>query len=166
MQYFYLLNVSFSILHTCLLHWGHHMNVRVVKIMKINLGIIWLLDFKSAGRGIKNNWVTKLFMDGNCNIITEILLVISYTIVTAKSNIITVTSYCPTLIIWKSAKIWCFTTNIILFVGSFANCSPHIVSFLRKNYLSIFCSSHLFLIYRATWQQLRDSEKTVMYYVN
>ncbi len=29
-------------------------------------------------------------MDGNCNIITEILLVISYTI-TAKSNIITVT---------------------------------------------------------------------------
>ncbi len=38
-------------------------------------------------------------MDGNCNIITEILLVISYTIVTAKSNIITVTSYCPTLII-------------------------------------------------------------------
>ncbi len=31
-------------------------------------------------------------MDGNCNIITEILLVISYTIVTAKSNIITVTT--------------------------------------------------------------------------
>ncbi len=31
-------------------------------------------------------------MDGNCNIITEILLV------TAKSNIITVTSYCPTLL--------------------------------------------------------------------
>ncbi len=25
------------------------------KIMKINLEIIWLLDFKSAGRGIKSN---------------------------------------------------------------------------------------------------------------
>ncbi len=49
MQYFYLLNVSFSIFQACLLHWGHHMHVRVVKIMKINLGIIWLLDFKSAG---------------------------------------------------------------------------------------------------------------------
>ncbi len=40
-------------------------------------------------------------MDSNCNIITEILLVISYT--TAKSYIITVTkllvtSYCPTMI--------------------------------------------------------------------
>ncbi len=40
MQYFYLLNVSFSIFQACLLHWGHHMHVRVVKIMKINLGII------------------------------------------------------------------------------------------------------------------------------
>ncbi len=54
------------------------MHVWVVKIMNINLGIIWLLDIKSAGRGIKS-----CFMDSNCNIITEILLVISYT-----------TSYC------------------------------------------------------------------------
>ncbi len=56
------------------------MHVRVEKIMKINLGIIWLLDFKSAG--LK---VLSCFMDGNCNIITEILLVISNT-----------TSYCKT----------------------------------------------------------------------
>ncbi len=33
-------------------------------------------------------------MDGNCNIITEILLVIIYTRPTAQSNAITVTSYC------------------------------------------------------------------------
>ncbi len=34
-------------------------------------------------------------MDGNCNIITEILLVIIYTRpTTAQSNVITVTSYC------------------------------------------------------------------------
>ncbi len=33
-------------------------------------------------------------MDGNCNIITEILLVIGYT----KSNIIAVTTYCPALL--------------------------------------------------------------------
>ncbi len=48
--------------------------------MKINLGIIWLLDFKSAG--VEASKVS-CFMDGNCNIITEIVLVISYT-----------TSYC------------------------------------------------------------------------
>ncbi len=40
-------------------------------------------------------------MNGNCNIITEIFLVIITLLVTAKSNIITVTkllvtSYCPT----------------------------------------------------------------------
>ncbi len=46
------------------------MHVRVVKIMKINLGMIWLLYFKSAGSSMEY---------GNCNIITEILLVISYT---------------------------------------------------------------------------------------
>ncbi len=34
-------------------------------------------------------------MDGNCNITTEILLVTL--LVTAKSNNITVSSYCPTL---------------------------------------------------------------------
>ncbi len=40
MQYLYLQNVSFSIFQACLLHWRHHMHVQVVKIMKINLGII------------------------------------------------------------------------------------------------------------------------------
>ncbi len=54
------------------------MYVRVVKIMKINVVIIWLLDFKSAGWGIKSNQLS-CFMDSNCNIITEILLVVSYT---------------------------------------------------------------------------------------
>ncbi len=34
-------------------------------------------------------------MDGNCNIITEILLVISTLLVTAKSNIFTVTKLLP-----------------------------------------------------------------------
>ncbi len=43
-------------------------------------------------------------MDGNCNIITEILLVISYTTSYCKkkyyySNYVTVTSYCPTLLL-------------------------------------------------------------------
>ncbi len=52
-----------------------------MKIMKINLGIIWLLDFKSAGLRLQK-WLS-WFMEGNCNIITEILLVITYT-----------TSYC------------------------------------------------------------------------
>ncbi len=54
------------------------MYVRVVKIMKINVVIIWLLDFKSAGWGIKSNQLS-CFMNSNCNIITEILLVVSYT---------------------------------------------------------------------------------------
>ncbi len=44
-------------------------------------GIIWLLDFKSAES--RHQKQLSCFMDGNCNIITEILLVISYT-----------TSYC------------------------------------------------------------------------
>ncbi len=47
-------------------------------------------------------------MDGNCNIITEILLVISYTTTYCKklyyySNYVTVTSYWPTL----DLNIWC-----------------------------------------------------------
>ncbi len=70
-----------------------------MKIMKINLGIIWFLDFKSAGLRQKE---LSCFMDGNCNI-TEILLVISYTTSYYKSTIIMVTkllvnSYCPTLL--------------------------------------------------------------------
>ncbi len=50
-------------------------------------------------------------MDGNCNIITEILLVISYTTsYCKKSNIITVTkllvtSYCPTLVANRKSSI-------------------------------------------------------------
>ncbi len=47
-------------------------------------------------------------MDSNCNIITEIYLVIL--LVTAKSNIITVTkllvtSYCPTLVMTLAERI-------------------------------------------------------------
>ncbi len=82
MQYFYLLNVGFSIFQACLLHWGHHMHVRVVKILKINLGNICLLDFKS--KGLRHQKQLGCFMDGNFNIITEILLVISYTTIYCK----------------------------------------------------------------------------------
>ncbi len=42
------------------------MHVRVVKIMKINLGNIWLLDFKSPGLRDQNKLSS--FMDGNCNL--------------------------------------------------------------------------------------------------
>ncbi len=51
------------------------MHVRIVNIMNINLGIIWWLDFKSARS--RHQKLLSCFMDGNCNIITEILLVIS-----------------------------------------------------------------------------------------
>ncbi len=45
--------------------------------MKINIGIIGLLDFKS---GVEASKVTKylaVFLDSNCNIIAEIILVIT-----------------------------------------------------------------------------------------
>lgn len=44
------------------------------------VGIFGLLDFKSVGvEASKVTEVTSCFMDGKCNIITETLLVISYT---------------------------------------------------------------------------------------
>lgn len=67
----------------------------------MNLGIIGLMDFKSVT--VEATKITlSYFLDGNCNITTEMLLVISYTVVTVKSYIITVhitivMHYCPTL---------------------------------------------------------------------
>ncbi len=83
----YLLNVSFSIFQagdiTCMCEsW---------KIMNINLGIIGLLS---------------CFMDGNCNIITELILV---TLLVTASNIITVSKLlvtCPTRV-KHDMVVWC-----------------------------------------------------------
>ncbi len=58
MQYFYLPLERFSIFQACLLHCGHHMNVRIEKIMKISQN--YLIDgFKSGGG--ETSKVTKLF---------------------------------------------------------------------------------------------------------
>ncbi len=48
-----------------------HVPVRVMKL--------WIIGFQiSRCWGTKSNQVMSCFMDGNCNIISEILLVISY----------------------------------------------------------------------------------------
>ncbi len=81
MQYFHLLNVIFSIFRALLLHLITCMSRENYDHKSRNYLII--------NQRVEALKVTKLFYGCNCNIITEILLVTL--LVTAKSNIITVT---------------------------------------------------------------------------
>ncbi len=64
----------------------------------------------SKGRGIKSTQVMSCFVDGNCNIITEILIVIDY------FNITGVTNYCPTLVAATHNTFW-DTHNSVFYIA-------------------------------------------------
>lgn len=75
--------MSFSIFQASLLQWRRHVNAQVVKITEMNLGF-GLLDFKSVGvkatkKATDLNSIVTYVLYGAWNIITEILLAISYT---------------------------------------------------------------------------------------